>query len=1040
MNPSTNAKAASPPKVTAIARIHLDLDAMVRRLRREIWIGGILAVGTATITSILLMLVVDATFQPEAIWLRVAFWLPIIGVVGVVTRHFFVLPLRQKCDRLAMAWTLEQKQPTIEERLTSSLQLTESQNAKTSSIIEAVAEQAHSSLAGCEGENQHGHEVKTRTAIAGVALAALVLSMWIWSPWLIPSLRNMFNPWSARVLPHLNATITPGDTHIAEGNDLQITATSSHFSDAVLEVIENGAVIASHQMATDDNGTTADFTLTGLKQNRIYRVRDGGLYSYCFQIVVDPKPIYLGSQVRLAFPDYSHIPAQCINDPVEPIEVLDGTRIRIDVDSNLPASDSTLSLNGVLNHCGEAVAIEESGRWRHSWEFTATADDSKIGTITLVSEAGVHGDPVTFDFRVLPDQPPTITIDQPALPDVTAKPEQQIDVAFHALDDFGISNLFLTTQKNNDEPLQIEISNDSNADQLGETNVDLNELELTVGDQLTFWISVSDNRPDEYGGMQLIDSRKIHVQIADASIPVGQQVAINEATNVLAELTNALDQLHQAAEITEELRADNGVDLIQKDPANLVDAEKSKQLQDRINDAEQALRRLSDHSEAPPQRLFQPEIERIQDIAESDVSEAKQQARLIPLSNEPTQQQGAIEAADDSLNSAINKLEQVRSDIEERGKQLELAAKLDEIARQQERLAQQQQEGQANAPETQEQQQQVADALQNVVEENLDAKSKQFEQRAEEAARLTDTAKALQQQQEALAKLDQIQNKEGLEDKLLEMIAKEQEQIANETQKLEEQLRADQSPAVDKVEPTKQGESEPAKAERVNNANELAEARKQMESVPEKLRTNDLEQAEAKAHQAGERLQDQVNSLPKDAAEQPEDNTQANTDAKENSQQNKSDLERLTKQQPRVRDAINAVREDRPEEAAAKLQEQIADRTEQLREKADELLQRPTEDPENQQAVREAQEKLEQAERETKVAEQLAKQTSDPSETEKTEQTADKKQATEPQQGDNTQQAEEQNKIVTKSKLVFQNRPPIKRNPESPNMLVTRSK
>lgn len=78
----------------------------------------------------------------------------------------------------------------------------------------------------------------------------------------------------------------------------------------------------------------------------------------------------------------------------------------------------------------------------------------------------------------------------------------------------------------------------------------------------------------------------------------------------------------------------------------------------------------------------------------------------------------------------------------------------------------------------------------------------------------------------------------------------------------------------------------------------------------------------------------------------------------DDAQQKKDDLERLGKQQERVRDALKAVREKRPEEAVAKLQEQIANRTDRLREMADELLQLPTEDPENQQAIREASEKL----------------------------------------------------------------------------------
>ena len=63
--PTKNTSEASPPKSDAIRRIHLDLDEMVSRLRREIWIGGTLVIGTAAMASLLVILVIDAFFQPQ---------------------------------------------------------------------------------------------------------------------------------------------------------------------------------------------------------------------------------------------------------------------------------------------------------------------------------------------------------------------------------------------------------------------------------------------------------------------------------------------------------------------------------------------------------------------------------------------------------------------------------------------------------------------------------------------------------------------------------------------------------------------------------------------------------------------------------------------------------------------------------------------------------------------------------------------------------------------------------------------------------------
>ena len=79
--PSRNVKANALDRKTAIELIHIDLDEMVSRLRREIWFGGILAIGTAAVTAFLGLLVIDAVFQPESAWMRVALWMPIMAVV-----------------------------------------------------------------------------------------------------------------------------------------------------------------------------------------------------------------------------------------------------------------------------------------------------------------------------------------------------------------------------------------------------------------------------------------------------------------------------------------------------------------------------------------------------------------------------------------------------------------------------------------------------------------------------------------------------------------------------------------------------------------------------------------------------------------------------------------------------------------------------------------------------------------------------------------------------------------------------------------------
>lgn len=978
LNPPANSIEPTPRHGAAIEHVHRDLDALVSRLRREILLGGAMAVMSAAFSSLLAMLVVDAVMQPDSTWVRLALWAPAIGIVSLVTRRYLLRPLRTDCGRFPVAWSLEQKRPEIEERLTTSLQLAEASNARNRLLIEAVAEQARGSIAGCQEKDLKVGEWWRSISVAGACFTVFVLSIWTWSPYLIPALRNVLNPWNTRVHPHLNATIDPGSTHVGEGADLLVTATGGQLNHAVLEVIENDFVLASHPMAVEEMGKTARFLLTGLTSDRKYRVRAGGLFSDEYDITIDSKPVIEKVEVSLAFPDYTQLDAVTLDDLSEPFEVIQGTQIRLNADATLRGAETSLVLNGLSNPCVEIVAAEQPDLWRHRWEFAAAEVGEQQGIVALASDAGVESDPFPLEMRVIPDLAPAINIDQPAIPEATITPAQKVAVAFHAFDDFGIGAIQLITQKNADPPIVQQLSIEAGSEIVGETIVDSKEMDLTVGDQLHVWLNVTDNRPDAFGGAQSTDSRKIHILIRDEAASVGEQVVRHEEQQLLAGLAEALNGLEAAEQTASEIQADldNGK-IAQAGGSEASDTlQKSKQLQERIKRAERGLRRLSEQSEQDGNRLLQPEIERIEEVANREVADAKKQAGLIPLSDDSNQQLEAAMEARQSLSEAINRLEEIREDVEERAERLQLAARLDELAQQQEQLArelnnaaeegQQAQQQKKQREQQKQQQEQVANALQEIVEQDLDRKSEQFARRAEEAAKLTEAAAALQEQQQALAELEQARSPQELKDQLLNLIAKQQDQVADDARSVQPQSREAPTKADDEQKPAKPNKNDAADVKEKKTAKALDEARKQMEAASEKLRQRNLEQAESAAHDAGQNLQSAQSSMPES-----EESKNRSRDSANRSET--SELEGLAKQQERVRDAIKAVREERSDEAIEKLQEQIAERTEQLRDKADALLQLPTEDQENRRIVQEARKKVEQARRETRASEEVAK-------------------------------------------------------------------
>ncbi|MCA9063075.1 MAG: hypothetical protein KDA96_08450 [Planctomycetaceae bacterium] len=899
----------------AAERVHQELDELVARLRREIWLGGSLAVGAAALLALAAILIADAFLQPQATWVRFAFWIPAITVPGYFVRRSILRPLLHDSNRLDMAWRLEQKRPEIEERLTTTLQFASAADNRTAALVDAVAQQAHRRVSDCREESLRGRNVAQAAVVAAAGVLLTGLLFWIWSPYLQPALANVLMPWSPRVLPRLNADVRPGNATVAEGHEILVQAIGKRMDHAVLEVLHDGAVHETYPMVASETGHQAEFLLTDLTHDQMYRVRSGGLFSDEFQITVNPAPVVDRIAADLIFPEHTGLAPQTIDPLPAAVDVVHGTQVHLSVHSSLPIAECTLEINGTRIPCRESEQAPQNGMWISRCDYTATESENQQGRITLLSAAGVSSEPTWFELHASRDLPPQVRIEHPKLPQLAMQPDQKLGITFHVQDDFGIQSLQLCTQRNSEPPESRELGADEMSREIREETVlDPSILNLSSGDQLTIWLAAVDNRPESLGGPQRAESEKRHITLIDDAVPVGQQAVERAEEQLMASLPDALHSLLTAQQLAEKIQATlqqqeqsrAQVEQTSKEAETATaDPEQPRQLLERIQNAERILRQLTDGESEAADELFAGEVSRIRQVTDEEIANARQQAGLIPLSDNAEQQQQAAIETQRSLENAIRQLEDIQAAVKQQADRLTQAAKLDNLAQQQEQLAQelqpqaqqQAQQERPNAPEPVQpqepmrQQKQVANALQDIVEQDPDARSRQFQQRAEEAEQLTERAGRLQQQQRELAEFernrgvpqdgDQNRSDQKQVEQLLDMLAKEQQQLAQEAEELEQ------------------------------NPN----------------------------------LQEQA---ARDAEQQ-----------------------RLVKQQQRLQEAVDAAKDGRPEDATSTLQEQIAERTEQLHRDAEQLLQLPTTDEDNRLALREAQEKIQQARDETQMARDL---------------------------------------------------------------------
>ncbi|MBL8812576.1 MAG: hypothetical protein JNM43_20600, partial [Planctomycetaceae bacterium] len=783
----------------ASTQVTRQIDSLVIQLRRQLWLkGGSLLVAVAAIT-LLTLTVADAVLQPQSFAARVSLW--IIGSLLCMeaVRRFLFTPLRRDCDRLQLAWTLEQRHPEIEERLTSTLQLATHEDQRRSVFVEAIAGQAQAGIANCSDDALAGRSLRRAFLVAAFGFMLLVMALLVSPNRLLPSLANVLRPWHERVLPRLDAVILPGNTAVAEGSSVNIQVRGQQLDNAIVEFFTDGPQPVAHTMVPAANGTEAAFLLADVKNPLKYRIRSNGLYSEKFQINVHPAPVIQQLSVSAQLPEYTQINTVEIDhlegqNPVGRITAVHGTLITLSAKTPVKITNSELSLDGKVspgklleNPTGDGGSVAE-------WTFPVVGveapanPDIRRGSVILVSKHGVRSHAVDFEILVTRDLPPLVEISLPGPGQLTVKPDQQLTLPYRAADDYGIQSLEVVTKVGTQEPTVSAIADLVPGKQMeGETSLDLKPHNLKPGDVLTVWLRATDNRgagmdPNSgSGGPQSTDSKPLYLQVANDALPPGQQSVQAERDFVQSGIDEAINNLKAAIEKTEEYSKSLKPQEAKQDEQAQA-RKSSNEIREQIKSAQKTLERIDDDTKTKADPLFQPEAQQLSEVSQRELREADQQASLIPLSDKKDDRHNAAEETKQQLENALQKLNDVRESVSRRSRDMERAAQLDDLAKRQDQLAKELKEPKKDTEKDARKQKDVADQLQKLANDDEQTRSELFRQRSEKAEQLAKEAEQLKQQQEQLAQMNKKQAVK--ENRPEEAAAKLQEQIAERTEQL----------------------------------------------------------------------------------------------------------------------------------------------------------------------------------------------------------------------------------------------------------------
>lgn len=426
-----------------------------------------------------------------------AFAVALAVAIGVIAMRRWV---RRVTDR-AVAASAETQFGFAEGELQGVLEMKDAAPAGTSSALLRRSERqlalklggsAPSMIAGVLGQETRARRLRTLTLAAGLcavvallAFAAPERSRASWSPLLRPVATI-----AATALPPLQ--VEPGDASVPRGGEVAVQVRAPQRSGVMLYWRAQGDVLHEEALAMVDATATARIPSIDAAVRYWVRAPDGATSDTFLITPIDPLLISALS-IDVIYPSYLERPPEHFDKDVPPLELPQGTQLRI-------RGRSTLPLNGVrLEREAESVTLAIEGS---TFEGSFRPRESGIYVWRLASDspADVAATPAPLEIRIVPDAPPLIEITYPGVDTLLPADMKQLLVA-DAQDDHALTSAVLVSWRTSvtgqrDAPREEQLSLEGEADRsLVRGVLDATSRGLLPGDTLHYFVRVTDNSP-----------------------------------------------------------------------------------------------------------------------------------------------------------------------------------------------------------------------------------------------------------------------------------------------------------------------------------------------------------------------------------------------------------------------------------------------------------------------------------------------------------------------------------------------------------------
>ncbi|WP_345323206.1 hypothetical protein [Novipirellula rosea] len=354
-----------------------------------------------------------------------------------------------------------------------------------------------------------------QTLVVAAVMGIILIGMIAASPKQISILLQRFwNPTSNITATQL--TSVTGDLRVPRGDTIDLVTKLSGVSrsTAMLTLRDSEGHEQTHRLRPDDKMTDQFSHPMRVDESLSYRIRSGDAQTDWNHVQAIDYPEIAELQFLIEFPEYTDRPSVHRDLLPRRIKVVQGSNLTLAIKSLEPLQRLSISLSAAKQSLRDVESdqasldetvqdlVPDADGW---YQYRMQLIDDVVLRPVLASRDGLTNQRKTFcRIDVIADKAPVARVVSPT-DEMAVAVDETIEIEFEAHDDHGIATAELVvydeTQKDAEgNPKVVAVKEIPLGDQkmqkhvLGKTQLDLKELNLPEGSEISYAVRVSDNR------------------------------------------------------------------------------------------------------------------------------------------------------------------------------------------------------------------------------------------------------------------------------------------------------------------------------------------------------------------------------------------------------------------------------------------------------------------------------------------------------------------------------------------------------------------